>query len=81
MSFSFSGIPSKIAVDDYYAMGLIEKEESVIEIRSLKTGSNLQEFMLSGATWMNFQELAFVCSESNVWRLLPLDFDEQVLSL
>ena len=78
MSFSFSGRPSRITVNDYYAIGLIEHEESIIEIRSLKTGSKLQEFILPNASWMNFQDLAFVSSESNLWRLLPLDFDEQV---
>lgn len=80
-SFSFSAAPSKIAVDDYYAIGLIELIDGIIEIRSLKTGSKLQEFSLSDANMMSFHDLAFIFSESTVWRLLPLDFDEQACAM
>lgn len=75
--FSFSAAPSHVAVDDYYAIGLIELIYGIIEIRSLKTGSKLQEFALADATTMKFYDLAFIFSECSIWRLLPLDFDEQ----
>lgn len=50
----------------------------MVEIRSLKTGLLLQNLPLDGCTLFNFGEITFAASDSNVWRLLPLDFDDQI---
>ncbi|KAJ3312049.1 Vam6/Vps39-like protein [Boothiomyces sp. JEL0838] len=73
--FQWTAQPSHITVDDYYTVALIE---SIIEIRSLKTGSILQQFAIGQGTIMNVGELIYIASAKNVWRLLPLDFDEQI---
>ncbi|KAJ3322293.1 Vam6/Vps39-like protein [Boothiomyces sp. JEL0866] len=73
--FQWTALPSHITVDDYYTIALIE---SIIEIRSLKTGSILQQFAIGQGTIMNLGDLIYIASSKNVWRLLPLDFDEQI---
>ncbi|KAJ3273203.1 Vacuolar morphogenesis protein 6 [Terramyces sp. JEL0728] len=73
--FQWTALPSHITVDDYYTIALID---SIIEIRSLKTGSILQQFAIGQGTIMNIGELIYIASSKNVWRLLPLDFDEQI---
>jgi hypothetical protein len=73
--FNWSRIPKYFTVDDYYACGLIGDQ---IEVRSLKTGLLLQNFQLTGCELLVFGETTFTFSKNNVWRLLPLDFDDQI---
>ncbi|KAJ3361071.1 Vam6/Vps39-like protein [Kappamyces sp. JEL0680] len=73
--FHWSSSPVAVVVDDYYAIGLLA---SGIEVRSLKTGSLLQEIPLENVTMMKLGEVTMVANENNLWRLLPLDFDDQI---
>jgi hypothetical protein len=73
--FSWSEKPSSFVADDYYAIALIG---STIELRSLKSGNLLQLLSLDDAHVFNFETIIYVNSPHHVWRLLPLDFDDQI---
>ena len=80
--FCWSTSPSQVIAEDYYAVALIE---DMIEVRSIKTGSKLQEFSLGcsklivdSPLLLSLSDVAFVANATNLWRLLPLDFDDQV---
>jgi hypothetical protein len=80
--FCWSTSPSQVIAEDYYAVALIE---DMIEVRSIKTGSKLQEFslgcsklILDSPLLLSLSDVAFVANATNLWRLLPLDFDDQV---
>jgi hypothetical protein len=73
--FSWSEKPSYFITDDYYAVALIG---NTIELRSLKSGNLLQLLALDDASVFNFEDIIYVNSPNHVWRLLPLDFDDQI---
>jgi hypothetical protein len=73
--FSWPEIPLGVLVDDYYAVGLIS---NTIHVRSLKTGFLLQSFTLPHCTTLIYGDTVYAFSGFCVWRLLPLDFDDQI---
>ncbi|KAI8903006.1 vacuolar sorting protein 39 domain 1-domain-containing protein [Globomyces pollinis-pini] len=73
--FMWSTPPTDIVIGEYYVIGLVDH---LIEIRSLKTGVLLQKFVLESSSILNKGDLVYIGSFSNVWRLLPLDFDDQI---
>lgn len=60
---------------DYYIFAVLS---TTLEIRSVKTGSILQILQAKDIESSFFQGDAYLASQSTVWRLLPLDFDDQV---
>lgn len=77
LSFKWTASPLQIRVEDYYCIGLIEDR---VEVRSLKTGSLLQHFSLGAKLIVLSDHLrgTIVSSLSSSWRLIPLDFDDQI---
>ena len=64
-----------VAYDDYYVMGWME---NVLEIRSLKTGTLLQSLVFEKLDKVCQGQLWYANTSHDVWRLLPLDFEDQI---
>ncbi|KAK6094315.1 Vacuolar morphogenesis protein 6 [Batrachochytrium dendrobatidis] len=73
--FEWSAIPSYIVYEDYYLAALICDS---VEVRSVKSGQILQSICLPDCLTLLPGQLIFAASTYNVWRLLPLDFEDQI---
>ena len=49
-----------------------------VEIRSLKTGGVIQRIELQDCKIMRSESLVYLASHVSIWRLLPVDFEDQV---
>ncbi|KAL2916599.1 Vacuolar morphogenesis protein 6 [Polyrhizophydium stewartii] len=63
---------------DYYLAGLIGGR---VEVRSVKSGQVIQAFRLADSLSLFSAQLIFAWGPKNVWRLLPLDFEDQASSV
>ncbi|KAH6568621.1 hypothetical protein BASA50_000417 [Batrachochytrium salamandrivorans] len=73
--FSWSAPPSHVVYEDYYLAALMAYQ---IEVRSVKSGQVLQLISMQNCTVLFSGHLIFAASFCNVWRLLPLDFEDQI---
>lgn len=77
--FEWSDSPEQIICQNYYILALIQRPSSRIEIRSLKTGTILQTILdIQNISYLSSGDLPYISNESNLWRLIPLDFLDQV---
>ncbi|KAI8923125.1 vacuolar sorting protein 39 domain 2-domain-containing protein [Entophlyctis helioformis] len=76
--FLWSAPPSHVVHQDYYLAGLIQFK---VEVRSIRSGQTLQIIQLPECSAMLASQLLFATSTKNVWRLLPLDFEDQIEEL
>ena len=75
--FQWSDEPSHVVWQDYYLIGLL-KASGMAEVRSIKTGRILQRLSLPGCTSLIHGPLIYGAGTKHVWRILPLDFEDQI---
>ncbi|RKO93265.1 vacuolar sorting protein 39 domain 2-domain-containing protein, partial [Blyttiomyces helicus] len=67
-----------VAYSPPYVVGLFAQH---IEVRSLRTGGVVQTLELPNARIMLIGPTLYVASPTSIWRLLPLDFEDQIEQL
>ncbi|KAJ3217609.1 Vam6/Vps39-like protein [Dinochytrium kinnereticum] len=74
----WSGTPEDVYFAPPYVVAMIG---SFVEIRSLKSGAIVQKIDLPECRIMASTSFLYIASSSSVWRLLPLDFEDQIEQL
>ncbi|TPX32046.1 hypothetical protein SmJEL517_g04791 [Synchytrium microbalum] len=71
----WSEAPEYVVLLSPYVIGLVN---SNVEVRSLRTRAVVQRLNMPGAKIVESSEMVYVASTNSVWRLLPIDFDDQI---
>ncbi|ODQ56459.1 putative vacuolar morphogenesis protein AvaB [Saitoella complicata NRRL Y-17804] len=71
----WNGAPEEIGFVHPYLVALFSK---YVQVRNVQTQTLLQTIEISGATTMTTGEMCYVASSTQVWRICPRNFDQQV---
>ncbi|KAJ1537205.1 Vam6/Vps39-like protein, partial [Nowakowskiella sp. JEL0078] len=75
---TWSGSPSEIVFAPPYLVGLLSQS---VEVRSIRSKKAVQSIQLPNAKLISVGPTILVASPTSIWRLLPLDFEDQIEQL
>ncbi|KAJ3192541.1 Vam6/Vps39-like protein [Irineochytrium annulatum] len=70
--------PDEVYFCPPYVVSIINQ---TVEVRSLKSGGVVQKIDLYDSRLMMLDSLIYIASGNSIWRLLPLDFEDQIEQL